>query len=187
MPKLQASSLVGRIVTQAIAFVGFLLVPTVITLMAPFTDLTFQHGEGGANVTVKRYVLMFIPWQSTKVENVTVIRADINRAFRYRNTAENRRKGRVGTVSHATGQLVVIGDDHDVIVQAAPEIAGQIAAQFSQFLENNAAEDAKVSVYASWRLSYLLGGVMTGLAIFYVMGVILAILSVPYNWWRRGT
>lgn len=182
-----SSSLMGQIITQAFAFVGFLVVPIVITLMVPFTDLTFQRGEGGANVTVKRYVLMFIPWQTTLVENVQAIRADINSAFRYRNTAENRRKGRVGTVSHATGQLVVITDDHDEVVQAAPEIAEQIVTQFKHFVASRSAEASTVSAYASWRLSYLLGGVMTGLAAFYVIGAILAMLSLPFNWLRRRT
>lgn len=89
----------------------FVVVPTVITLIVPFTDLTFHRNAGGASVTVKRYALMVIPWQTTDIANVKTIRADFNQSFRYADTAENRRKGRAGAINHATGQLVILGDD----------------------------------------------------------------------------
>jgi hypothetical protein len=176
-----SSSLKSQVITQAIAIVFFVVVPTVITLIVPFTDLTFLRNAGGASVTVKRYALMVIPWQTTDIANVKTIRADINQSFRYADTAENRRKGRAGAVNHATGQLVILGDDREVIVQAAPEIAEGISAQFKQFLTASTAEPVTVSVYASWRLSYLLGGAMTALAALYVIGACLTILAIPFN------
>lgn len=181
------SSLKSQIITQVIAVIAFVIVPIVITLMAPFTDLTFRHNADGATVTVKRYVLMFLPWRTTEIANVKTVRAYINEAFRYGNTAENRRKRRVGTVSHATGQLVITGDAQEEIVQAAPEIAKAISTQFERFLTNRAAEAMVVPVYASWSLSYLLGGAMTALAALYVIGACLAIASLPIKWLCRSS
>lgn len=68
-----------------------------------------------------------------------------------------------------------------MIVQAAPEIAEGISAQFKQFLTASTAEPVTVSVYASWRLSYLLGGAMKALAVLYVICACLAILAIPFN------
>lgn len=176
-----SSSLQGQIITQAIAIVAFLLVPIAITLMAPFTDLEFRRAGDGATVTVKRYVLMFIPWQTTEIRNVSALRVEITPEFRYQNTAENRRKDRVGTVSHATGQLVVVGAGREVIVQAAPETAEGISAQFTKFLADKAAGPVALSVYASWSLSYLLGGTATTFAALYAVGACLALLAVPFK------
>jgi hypothetical protein len=183
-----ALSLKSRIITQMIAVAVFVMVPILITLMAPFTDLTFHHDPAdGATVTVKRYVLMFIPWRTSEITSVRMIRPDINQAFRYGNTAENRRKSRVGTISHATGQVAVIGDAHEEIVQAAPEIAKDISIQFQQFLRNRTAADKTISVYASWPLSYLLGGALTALAALYVVGSCLAIITLAFKWVRRSS
>lgn len=179
------SSLKSQVITQMIAIIGFVIVPILITSMAPFTDLTFRHGAAGATVMVKRYVLMFIPWRTTEIANVKMVRADINESFRYGNTAENRRKGRVGAVSHATGQLVITGEADEEIVQAAPEIAKVVSARFQQFLTNRAADAMTVPVYASWSLSYLLGGAVTALTALYVIGACLALIKSIYNFTQR--
>lgn len=179
------ASLKSQVITQAIAIVSFVIVPTIVTSMVPFTDLTFERKAGAASVTVKRFALMFIPWQTIEIKDVKAIRADINQSFRYEDTAENRRKGRAGAVNYATGQLVILGEDREVIVQAAPEIAGGIAAQFKQFQTAEIAKPVTISVYASWRLSYLLGGAMTALAALYLIGACLAILSIPFNRLRQ--
>ena len=173
----QPTSLKGQIITQAIAVVAFVVMPIAITLMAPFTDLEFRRASDGVTVTVKRYVLMFIPWQTIEVRNVTAIDAEISPEFRYRNTAENRRKGRVGTVSHATGQLVVAGHGREVIVQASPDMAEEISDQFAKFLTDKTAGPVAILVYASWSLSYLLGGAATALAAFYSICACLAVVA----------
>lgn len=175
------TSFKGHLVTQAIAFVCFLLVPALITLVAPFTDLEFRHAGNGVNVTVTRYALMVIPWQTKTVTNVTALQSDITPEVRYANTAENRRKGRAGAVSHATGQLTIIGDGSEVVVQAAPELAGNIEVRFNRFRADASSAPLKLSIYASWNLSYLLGGAVTALAAFYVLGCVLAILSLPFK------
>ena len=184
MPADGATTLKGHIITQAIAIVVFVVVPAIITLIVPFTDLELRHTGAGATVTVKRYVLMFIPWQHKQITNVKALRVETTPEFRYQDTAENRRKGRAGAVSLATGQLVVVGDGPEVIVQAAPEIADAIAARFNRFLAAKASAPVTIPVYASWWLSYVLGGTVTALAAFYVICACLALLALPFTWLR---
>ncbi len=174
MPLNAPPSLLGRIATQAIGFLVFLVMPTAITLVAPFTDIEFRHTDGGAAVTVRRYALTFVHWQTRRIPDVQELLPETTAEFRYRDTAENRRKGRAGTTSYATGQLVVVSAGPDVIVQAAPELVHAVSTRFAQFRNNKAEPPLTLSVYASWNLSYLLGGAMTALAAFYVVCVFLA-------------
>jgi hypothetical protein len=184
MPSLPPATLKARVITQIIAFVAFVLLPILITLMVPFTKLEFSHAPAGATATATRYALIAIPWRNMRIENVTQVIAEITPEKRYRGTLEERRKGQKG-VRHATGQLVIVHDGPDVIVQAEPELAREIAAQFDRFAVDKRSEPMVFSVYASWWLSYVLGGVMTGLFALYAVGVVLAVFSVPVNLMRR--
>lgn len=178
MPSTAPASLKSHIITQTIAIVVCVVVPAIVTLMAPLTDLELRRAGSGATVTITRYVLMLIPWQTKQVPNVTELVADITPGFRYANTAENRRKGRAGTVSHETGQLLVVSDGPEVIVQAAPELAEDISARFAQYLASGSSEPVRISVYASWSLSYLVGGALSALAAFYIVCACLAVISL---------
>lgn len=174
------TSLAGHIVTQAIAVAVFIVVPIVITLMVPLSTIEFRKSTPGTAVTVNRYVLIFVPWQTKRIENVTRLRADITAERTYRGTAEERRKGQTGT-SYATGQVAILSNRPEVIVQAAPDLAKAIVTQFDQFVADRTATPVSTPVYASWSLSYVLGGVVTSLCALYVTGVVLAILTFPFK------
>jgi hypothetical protein len=174
------TSLLSKIIVQAIAMVVFVIVPIVITLVVPLTDIEFQKTGTTASISLKRYVLIFIPWQTKEVLNVKEVRADVTLEKRYQDTSENRRKGNKGT-SFSTGQLVIISDGPEVIVQAAPELATQISKQFQQFLTSENAAPVKLSVYASWSLSYVVGGFATFFAAFYLFGALVSIVISPFK------
>lgn len=174
------TSLLSKIIVQTIAVVVFVIVPIVITLVAPLTDIEFHKTGSNASVSLKRHVLIFIPWQTKEVLNVKEVRADTTLEKRYQDTSENRRKGNKGT-SFATGQLVIISDGPEVIVQAAPELATQISKQFQQFLTSQSTAPVKFSVYASWSLSYLLGGVASFFAAFYLFSALASIMIYPFK------
>ena len=176
-PAPASASLKAKIITQAIAIVCFVVVPTGITLVVPFTDLAFQKTGAGTSVTVKRYALTFIPWQTRRIDNVKLLRADITGEGRYGHSREDRRKGRSGTYRYATGQLAIVSGGPEVVVQAAPELAEKIPARFDQFVASGSDGPVKVSLYASWRLSYILGGVLTGLAALYLFGALASVVS----------
>ena len=166
-------------ITQAIAIVVFVVVPIVITLVAPISTLEFQKSGAATEVVLRRYALIFVPWRTERVENVKRLRADITEEVHYANTAENRRRGRKGT-SYATGQLAIIGDGPEVIVQAAPELSKEISARFDQFAKGAGAGPETIPVYASWGLSYVLGGVVTFLCGLYLFGATVAVIQ--YLW-----
>lgn len=177
------TSLAGHIVTQAIAFVVFLVLPVVITLVVPLTTVEFEKSNSAATVTVHRYVLIFVPWQTTRIENVTRLRADITAEKIYRGTAEERRKGQKGT-SYATGRVAIVSNGPEVKLEAAPDLAKAIVARFDHFVADQVAAPVSISVYASWSLSYVLGGVVTSLCALYVTGVVLAVLTFPFKLMR---
>lgn len=173
-------SLAGFLITQAIAFVGCVVVPVAITLVAPLSTLEFRRADGGIEVAVTRYALILVPWRTTRVGGVTQLRADITPEVHRQLTAEDRRKGRAH-VSYATGQLAILGEAPVVIVQAAPDLAKEIAARFERFRRDANAPPETVEVYASWSLSYLLGGAVSALCAFYLLGVFLAVVTYPFK------
>lgn len=164
-------------ITQTIAIIVFVVVPIVITLVAPLSTLEFVKSGASTDVVVHRYALIFVPWRTERVENVKRLRADITDEVHYANTAENRRRGRKGT-SYATGQLAIIGDGPEAIVQASPELAKEVSARFDQFAKGASAGPEIVPVYASWGLSYVLGGVVTFVFGLYVFGATVAVLQL---------
>lgn len=173
-------SLGGIIITQAIAFVFFFVLPVVITLVVPFSTIEFRKSDAGNTVAVDRYVLIYVPWRTQRIENVTRLRADITAEKIYKGTAEERRKGQKGT-SYATGQVAIIGDGPEVIVQASPDLAREIVARFEHFAAARSAPPVSIPVYASWSLSYLLGGAVSALCAFYVAGVLISVLLFPFK------
>lgn len=178
---MKGTSLKGAIITQMIAALVFVGAPILITLIAPFTDIAFQKTGTTAQVAMTRYVLFFIPWQTKRIEHVRELRAETTSEFRYRDTAENRRKGRAGAVNHATGQLVIVGDGPEVVVQASPELAIETEARFDRFIADANPAPVKISLYASWWLSYVLGGVATAFAALYLGGAFLAAVTYPFK------
>lgn len=108
------------------------------------------------------------------------LRVDLTAEFDHARTLENRRKGRIGT-SDATGQVAIIGSGPEVIVQASPDLAQEIALRFERFAAASLAAPVTIPVYASWPLPYLLGGAVTALCALYVAGVALSVLAVPYR------
>jgi len=173
-------TLTGQVITQAIAFFCFLVLPTVITLMAPRTRLELQHSPTGPTGTVTRYVFLFLPWKTEHRANVSGIRADITPEYRYRGTSVERRKGQKD-VRLATGQLILSGDGSELVVQAAPDLAETVAQQGAAFIADPSAGPKTFSLYASWGLSYVLGGIATAFSAFYIFGVSMTVLMSVYR------
>jgi hypothetical protein len=176
------------VITQAIAILVFVIVPVVLTLMAPLSNIEFRKSEAGISATVVRYTLMFIPWRTERFEQVTGIRADITEAKRYQGTSEERRKGQKG-YRLATGQVAILhagpkeaGPEEagpEAIVQADPDLARQIVKQFDDFKASESTGPLTFAVYASWSLSYILGGIATFFTALYILGAALAIVTFP--------
>jgi hypothetical protein len=166
---------------QAIVALVCLGVPVLVTFMAPLTTLEYRKSASGVDATVVRYVLLAVPWRTQHVTNVRELRADVTEEFRYKNTKENRMKDRVGHTNLATGQVALMGDGPEVIVQAQPGLAEELSAEFDAYAAASTPEPLRRTVYASWALTYILGGAMTALFALYVFGASMAGLSVLRN------
>ncbi len=173
-------------ITQSIAVVVFVIVPIVLTLMAPLSEIRFEKSETGLAATVVRYVLIFLPWRTENIDRVSGVRADITEAKRYRGTLEERRKGQRGT-QLATGQVAILHDGPEVIVQAAPDLANQIVKEFDEYKVANSTEPLTCSVYASWSLSYIVGGIATAFCALYIFGATIATILFPFKLMRRSS
>ena len=58
------AALKSNLITQTIAVVFFVVVPVVITLVAPLSTIVFRKADSATDVVVQRYVLMFVPWRT---------------------------------------------------------------------------------------------------------------------------
>jgi hypothetical protein len=167
--KTNPTSLKSILVTQLIASVVFVGIPVLLTFMAPLSSLGFQKTEQGMKAEVDRYLLMVIPWKHETLVGVQSVKAEITAEKRYRGTAEERRKGQKG-VRLATGQIVIVAGGMETKIQTDPELAKRIEKEFAGFQQTESANELSYEIYASWWLSYVLGGIATGLAVFYVFG-----------------
>jgi hypothetical protein len=167
------TSVKSRVITQAIAVIVFVVVPILITWMASLTRVDFAKTESGTTATIQRYVLIFIPWQTERVAGVSKVEADITPAKYYRGLRSERRNGRTG-VRLSTAIVTIIGDGSEVVVQTAPELAKNIPKQFDEFVASESNEPLTLQIYASWSLSYILGGIATFFCAFYIFGAIVA-------------
>lgn len=165
----KSTSLKSILVTQLIACVVFVGVPILLTFMAPLTSLSFKKSEQGMTATLDRYLLMVIPWKHETVVGTLSVEADVTEAKRYRGTVEERRKGQKG-IRLATAQIVIGSGGVETFIQADPELAKRVEKEFAEFQQSNSAEELRYEIYASWWLSYVLGGIATGFAVFYVFG-----------------
>jgi hypothetical protein len=139
------STWTGTVIAHGVAFLGCVIVPVLITLMAPVTVLEFRK-SGPETSVIDRKVL--------------------------KDTKENRRKDQVGHVQLATGQVAIMSAGPNVIVQAQPGLAEEISAGFEAFAASPDQGPIRKTIYASWALTYGLGGAMTSLFVLYVIGVI---------------
>lgn len=166
----------ATVAMQIVVGVVCLVLPVLVTLMAPVTVLEYRKSAAGVDVGVVRYVLLFVPWRTQHVANATAVRADVTQEFRYKNTRENRQKDRVGHTNLATGQVAILGDGPEVIVQAQPGLAETLSAEFTAFAAAPSETPVRRTVYASWSLTYILGGAMTALFALYVFGASMAVV-----------
>lgn len=163
------------LITQAIASVVFVGIPILLTFMAPLTSLRFEKTEQGLEAKVDRYLLMVIRWKHEELVGVEAVRADITAEKRYRGTAEERRKGQKG-VRLATAQIVLVCGGMESAIQADPDLAKKVEKEFAEFKQTDTASALSYEIYASWWLSYVLGGIATGFAVLYIFGASVQII-----------
>jgi len=169
-----APTIYSVMLTQMIAVLGFVVVPSLVTFIAPVTTVRMYKTADGVSADVTKYILLFVPLFRTTVERVEDIESHVTTAD-WNVSKEERRRGRTGVLV-ADGSVIIVGANLVYQVQSTPKDCMVEAKNLRQYLETKEAQSYSVTITAGWLFSYLLGGVMTGLAIIYCVGASLGLL-----------
>lgn len=174
MPHAQAkSTITSLIITQSIAILVFVLVPVVVTSMAPRTTIRLRRFNDRASAEVTRHTLLFVPLYTTTVEPLLDAESVVEGEKAIK---EDRQRNRKAATQIATGSVRLLGNDRETQVQSTYEDAPKQTQQIKAFIEDPSAESLTITAHAPWMLTYVLGGVMTGFAALYGIGSLLAIM-----------
>lgn len=160
------------VITQLIGIFGFVLIPALITWIAPVSRLTFEKAGQGVRATVRQYVFFVVPFRTDIIQPVTKIE-DRVRAGRHANADERRRGQRA--YQAGDGTLTIVGPTRVAAITVAPTSLPDVAARARAFLERPADQPLQMTVVANWVVSVAVGGVGTGFALLYLIGSLLAI------------
>jgi hypothetical protein len=166
-------------VTQAIAVICFVLVPVGVTFFfVPRTTIELSRGANGVNAKVTRYCLLIVPAQIVDLAPLTDVDDTVTQSHtRSATLAERRRGKRRGTWVAGDGAVTLSSETATCHVQSTPAEAPKLTAAIEGFMNNGEPATLQLSASAYWQLTYLLGGVLTGLCALYLVGVCLAILQ----------
>ncbi len=172
------STVQSIVVTQAIAIVCFVLVPATITFIVPRTTIELWRGENGVNAKVTRYCLLVVPAQIVNIAPLTDVYDKVTSSHKRSATVAERRRGdRNGTWVAGDGAVYLASDSATCHVQSTPAEAPKLTAAIEAFVSKGEPATLQLSAAAYWQLTYLLGGVLTGLCALYLVGSCLAILQ----------
>lgn len=163
------------VITQAIAIVGCVIVPGLVTWIAPRTTIRLSLVDEQPAAEVIKHVFIWIPSSTVTIRPLESARSHVTAEDR-RISKEERRRGRRGVLL-ADGSVFLSGGGCETQVQSTPTAAPREAEEISAFIQTRATAAKVLTATAGWHMTYLLGGVMTALAAFYCLGASLAILK----------
>jgi hypothetical protein len=173
-------------VTQAIAIVGFVLVPMLVTMVVPRTTIVLRPVDDNVHAEVTRYALLCIPYRYEVLAPVTSATAKVRDAVhKNRLDAEDRRKGRA-QYQAGDGVIILENPGGESWIQSTPADAVPAVERIQAYLQSPAPEPLVIHASAGWLFTYVLGGTMTGLAALYVTGATLAMLQWLITLVRRA-
>lgn len=167
------NSLKGIIVTQLIAFVGFVLVPALVTMIAPVSWVKFQRQGDRISVRAETCLLFVVPFRTVSVDPLIAV----DERTLTGSITNERRVGRQDIKRRADdeGFLVMKGLEQSAEVQVSPASLKSVLEKANAFLKDPAATDLKMFVVANWKFSVGGGGFVSLLTLLYLVGVTLAI------------
>lgn len=164
------STFFSVVVTQAIAIVVFVVVPVLVTLMVPRTTIQLRRENGVASAYIIRHALLVVPAGKTTIAPLRNAESIVTGEKQIKEDRVRRRKA---TTQLATGLVEISGDAKNYHVQSTYEDAPRQAAQINAFIQDPSARSLAVTAAAPWKLTYVLGGVLSGLAALYCAGAVI--------------
>jgi hypothetical protein len=162
-------------ITQAIAVVGFVIVPGLVTWIAPRTTIQLATVNQQPKADVVKYIFLWVPYSHVTIAPLESARSIVTAADRHI-SREERRRGRTGVLL-ADGSVLLAGGGQETQVQSTPTAAPLEAKEISAFIAAPESAPKLMTATAGWQMTYLLGGTMTALAAFYCLGACLAIVK----------
>jgi hypothetical protein len=174
--KNQVNSVTSMVTTQAIAIFAFVFMPGLITYVVPRTTIQLRRVNDHASAVITKHILLVVPIQTTTIESLMGVESRVTaEKTRRRLTREDRQRGRSLGTTFADGSVLLWGNGHKVQIQSNPDDAPVQAQRIQGFIDDPAAEPMMILATAPWTLTYLLGGILTGFTVLYVVGSFLAI------------
>lgn len=163
------------LVTQIIAFSGCVIIPGLVTLIAPRSTVELKTINDQPAAEIKKHLFLIIPLFKTTISPLERVESIVTQEDRTISSKE-RRRGRVGVLL-ADGSVLLSGGGEACQVQSTPEAARREAKAITDFIAAPSNSPPTLTLTAGWRMTYLLGGAMTALAAFYCFGVVAATLK----------
>lgn len=163
-------SLRGKIISQTLAFLVCVIVPGLVTAIAPVSWLRFQRQ--GDHVTARADTCFFfiIPFRRQSVDSVTGVdqRTQDGSVSRYRRSGKTDRY----VQAESEGFLSIQGPQDEAVVSVTPADIDAMASQIEGFLKDGQASDLRLFAVANWKFSILAGGLASSLTVLYVGGLL---------------
>jgi hypothetical protein len=163
----------GKIIAQLLGWLVCIVVPGVVTAIAPVSWIKFQRQ--GDHVTARADICFFfvIPYRTLTVDPVTSVgnRTKSGSINRYR------RSGKADEYIRAEseGFLQIQGPHHEIEVPVTPADIESVVKKAGAFLQDPQAAELKLFVVANWKFSILFGGLASLMTVLYLGGVIAAL------------
>lgn len=168
-----SSRLLRTFITHGIASVACVAIPILVTVVFPVTTIELQRGDG-VSATVTRYALLFVPYRTEYIPQVTGVVTDVM-TVSYRG------------VDVSEVQIIISHGDEKAMIQSATGLSEVTTRQVWEYLFHSGNAPPQKMVYASSWSTYVLGGVMAGLCALYVVYVALALLTYPFKLLKSAT
>lgn len=162
------STFLGKVITQLIALLVFLVIPAIVTAVAPVSWVKFQRQ--GDRVTARAEVCLFfiIPFRTLTVDPVTGVddRTKAGSITRHRRPGTDK-----FTQAETQGFLSIEGPNSTAEVSITPHDLESVKKKAEDFLKDPKVTELKLFVVANWKFSVIAGGLATLFAALYVFGV----------------
>lgn len=163
------SGYLGKVIAQLVAWLVCVVVPGVITGIAPVTWIKFQRQ--GDHVTARADVCLFfiIPYRTLAVDPVISFgdRTKSGSVSRYRRSGTTDKY----VQGESEGFLLIQGPHSGAEVPVTPADLPSVVKKSQAFLKDPQATELKLFVVSNWKFGVLFGGLASSLTVLYVFGV----------------
>ena len=162
--------------TFVVGFVVFVIVPALVTAIAPIAVTHFERQGEVVAVRTSRNLLFVIPYKRAEIQRVTEVneRLQSGRVSETRSSTDGRKNK---TRSEDEAFLVILGSNGKTEVPVSPVNLRKTVDQAKGFLADPKATRLRLITVANWKFSVVAGGIASLLTLLFVVGWVLQTLK----------